>query len=140
VATLGPGARDALPASGAVLDSEARTATTTSEVFSTQGASGLIAVIDVSAITGTPSVVFTVEGVTYPTGPGGREVTWTLLASAAVVAANDEDAPTVLQIDPRIASAANSKAEALLPDRVRVVATHADGDSITYSVIFILVP
>ena len=138
--TLGPGARDALPVAGGVLTTAARTATTTSDVYSTQGASGLVVVVDVSAASATPSVVFKVQGVAYPEGPTGRKVTWDLIASAAVTGTNAVDSPTVLQIHPAIATVANSKVEALVPDKFQVVATHADADSITYTVTAILVP
>lgn len=137
---LGPGSRDMLPASQAVFDAQERTATETSEVYSTQGASGLIVVIDVSAVTDTPSVVFTVQGVAYPAGPAGRKVTWDLVESVAVTAANATDSPVVLQVHPALVTVENLKTEALVPDRIQVVATHADADPITYTVTVELVP
>lgn len=129
---VSPG-RSALPYEFEVLPSAARTATPTAVEFGTTGASGLIIVINVSALTGTPSVVFNVEGVLYV---NGVKITWTILASAAVVGTGT----TVLRIHPDIAEVANTQADDLVPARVQVRPVHGTGDSITYSVTAELTP
>lgn len=125
--------RDALPSSGLLLESAARTATHTSDDFGTLGASGLIVVVNVTAASATPSVVFTIQGVVYI---NGTAITWTILASAAVTGVGT----TVLQVHPDLTAAANTKAAELVPDKVRLLCTHADADSITYTAHVILTP
>lgn len=126
------------PSSGVILPSAARTATVVSPVLGATGASGLMLVVNVTSITLTPSVVFTIEGLVWPAGntPGATPVAFTLLTSAAVTATGT----TVLQVAPGLTPAANAAASSVLPDSWRVTATHGDTDSITYSVVAILVP
>lgn len=81
--------------------------------------------INVTAVTDTPSVVFTVEGKDPVSG-----VYTTILASAAVTGTG----MTVLCVYPGCAAVANAMADAPLPRTWRVTATHGDVDSITYSV------
>lgn len=100
----------------------------TFEVIAGKGAptaSGLILVIDVTAVDLTSSVVFTVQGVDEVSGK-----TWDILASAAITAVGT----TILQVHPNLTAAANSKADDLVPSRFTITAVHADASSVTYSV------
>lgn len=108
-----------------LLPSEARTATPTAYTLYARGATGLAVVIDVTAIAATPSVVVTIEG--YNAG----SQTWTtILTSAAIVGTGT----TRLVVAPGVATVANVSLNSVIPDTLRVVCTHADADSITYSV------
>lgn len=108
-----------------VAESAARTATTNfSFICNTLGGAFII---NVSAVASTPSVVFTVKGQDPASG-----ATWDILASAAITGTGT----TVLRIHPELTAAANTIAKDFLPKAVIVTATHADGDSITYSVGF----
>lgn len=101
----------------------ARTATATA-TLSTESVQALI-FINVTAVTATPSVVFTISGVS----PAGSAV-YTILESAAITATG----LTVLRISPHLTAAANTIAKDILPSELKVTATHADTDSITYEV------
>ena len=88
-------------------------------------AQSLELVIDVTAITATPSVVFTLEREDTASGK------WlTVLASAAIVAVGT----TRLLISPHLTAAANSIAKDFGSGNFRLSAAHGDADSITYSV------
>lgn len=110
-----------------VLASAARTATPDTQEFELVGhsASGLHVVIDVTAVTLTPSVTVNVSGVDRVSGK-----TYTLIESAAITAIGT----TVLKVGPGLTAAANTVANDIVPSVIRVTATHADADSITYSV------
>ena len=108
-----------------VLASAARTATPTKAVQSNPGARGLHLIIDVTAVTATPSVVFTIQGYS---ALGGDY--YTVLASAAITATGT----TVLRVYPGLTAAANTVANDVLPPAWAVDAVHGDADSITYSV------
>lgn len=109
-----------------VLPSAARTATPDSFEYEVQGgASGLILVIDVTAIVTTPSITVTIAGVDRVSGK-----TYTILASAAIVAVGT----TVLKVGPGLPVAANVSANDFLPPVFRVTVTHGNANSITYSV------
>lgn len=108
-----------------VFASAERTATAASAVFANYRHRGLHLVIDVTAITDTPSVVFTIQGYS----PLGDDY-YTVLASAAIEATGT----TVLRVFPGATAAANSVANDQLPALWRVNAVHADADAITYSV------
>lgn len=82
-------------------------------------------VIDVTAVSDTPSVVFTIQGKDFASGKY-----YTLLASAAIIATGT----TVMTIYPDATAATNVTVNDILPVDWRVIATHADTDSITYSV------
>jgi hypothetical protein len=120
-----------LPISDAVLDSAARTTTNNSPNFSTLGARGVIIYINATAIAATPSVVFTIQGY-----DAVSNTYYDILASAAVTSVS----AVRLQVSPDLVAAANTKANDLLPDVIRVRAVHGDADSITYSVSACLVP
>lgn len=110
-----------------VLPSVARTATPTVDQFLLEHGSptGLIVVIDCTAIAATPSVVFTLQGY----DPVSTKV-WTLLASVAIVATGT----TILRVSPQLTASANLIAKDIVPDAFTMTAVHADADSITYSV------
>jgi len=104
----------------------ARTATPTAMALqSAKRARGLIVVIDCTAIAASPSVVFTIQGYDPTSGKY-----YTILASAAIVGTGT----TVLRVFPGATAAANLVANDVLPASWRIIATHGDADSITYSV------
>ena len=112
--------------SATVLASAARTATVTADTFQTAGAtSGLIVIINVTADPAAASVVFTIKGVDPVSN-----ATWDVLASAAIAATGT----VVLRVSPHLTAAANLIAKDVVPAFFTVTATHADADSITYSV------
>lgn len=105
--------------------SAARTTTPTAVVVNSGRAKELRIVIDATAITATPSVVFTVDGQDSTSGKW-----FNIITSAAIVAVGT----TVLTVALGVTVAANVAVSAPLPQTFRVVATHGDADSITYSV------
>jgi hypothetical protein len=108
-----------------VLASSARTGTNQSADQTNYNGRGLHLVINVTAVTSSPSVVFTIQGKDAVSGSY-----YTILASAAVVGTGT----TVLRVFPSATAAANTVANDILPRTWRVNAAHANGDSITYSV------
>lgn len=107
-----------------IFASAARTATPTAARFSSS-AQSLEIVIDVTAVTATPSVVFNIEREDAASGK------WILaLASAAIVGVGT----TRLLISPHLTAAANSIAKDFGSGNFRVSPVHGDADSITYSV------
>ena len=109
-----------------VYASAARTATPTAVTISTRRAKALFVVINVTAATATPSVVPTIDGY------DSTSDTWfNLLTGAAITDANGD---VRLRVGNGLPVTANVSANDYLPDRVRVVMTHGDADSITYSV------
>lgn len=114
-----------------VFTSAARTATPTAfDGAAGSGVRGLHLVIDATAVTATPSVVFTIQG-----GDPVSGKFYTLLVSAAITGTGT----TVLRVYPGLTAAANLVASDVLPPKWRVIATHGDADSITYSVAALLV-
>lgn len=109
-----------------IFSSAARTETTTgtSTISSMQG----LFFINVTAVTATPSVVFTISGVS-PVG----STAYTILASAAITTTG----LTVLRVSPHLTAAANTIAKDILPASISVTAAHGDTDSITYSLSFV---
>lgn len=108
-----------------VLASTARTATPTVDTFQSPDADSLIVVIDVTAATSTPSVVFTIKGY----DPLSAK-TWDILASAAITGTGT----TVLRVSPYLTAANNTIAKDIVPAVWTLTAVHGDTDSITYSV------
>lgn len=109
-----------------VYTSAARTATPTRVIFANhQNATGVVLVVDVTAAASTPSVVFKLQGYDRVSGKY-----WDILESAAITGVGT----TVLKVYPGLTAAANTVASDVLPVEWAVLATHADGDSITYSV------
>lgn len=109
-----------------VFESAARTATE-SKTIHTPCHSGFF-IIDVTAATATPSVVFTIAGV-----DPASDKAFTILESNAITGTGT----TVLRVDDNVTASPNETASDMLPEAIKVTATHADTDSITYSVGFI---
>lgn len=105
--------------------SAARTATPTAASVPAGRYNFLRVVIDVTAITATPSVVVTIDGLDPVSGKY-----WNLLTSAAITATGT----TVLTVGPGLPVTANVSANQVLPDTLRITMTHGDADSITYTV------
>jgi len=82
-------------------------------------------VIDVTAVTLTPSVVPVVNAVDPLSGKS-----YALLTGAAITATGT----TVLKVGRDIETAANVAAKDILPENIQLVFTHADTDPITYSI------
>lgn len=112
-----------------VYASAARTATPTANELAAGSARGLHLVIDVTAVTSTPSVVPTIDGFD---GLSGKW--YNLLTGSAITATGT----TRLTIYPGAATIANAAASDMLPPRFRVVMTHGNANSITYTVAAIL--
>ena len=113
-----------------VLASAARTATPTIAEQSSQGCKGVVVVIDVTAASATPSVVFTIKG----KDPLSTQ-TYTILASAAITGIGT----TILKVYPGLTASANAVASDVLPETWTITAVHADADSITYSLVALLI-
>ncbi len=109
-----------------VLTSAARTATTNSADFINHNAKGIKVVIDVSAIAATPSITVDIQG----KDPISGNYYSLGLVSAAITTVSTN----VIEVFPGISEVANQSLSRILPRTYRVVVTHADGDSITYSV------
>lgn len=116
--------------SGTLLASAARTATTSCADQVNYNGRGVRIYINTTSVTGAPSVVFTVE----EKDPGSGTYT-AILTSAAVTAAGH----VVLTVYPGVTAAANVAVSHPLPRTFRVTGTHANGDSITYSVGYALI-
>ena len=108
-----------------VFESVARTATVNSEDYFNPSGDGIIVTIDCTAIVSTPSVVFTIQG----KDPASAKY-YTILASAASVGTGT----TVLRVYPGLTAAANTIATDMLPRDFRIIATHGNANSITYTV------
>jgi hypothetical protein len=120
------------PTNVLILESAARVATNqTPDQYNYAGHKGLHLFINVTAITATPSVVFTIQGKDSITGNY-----YTLLVSAAIVATG----VTTLKIYPGLVVAGNLAANDVLPLVWRVNCAHGDADSITYSITADLLP
>ena len=108
-----------------VYSSVARIATPTPADVDMSRAHGMVVIVDVTAASDTPSVVFNVDGF----DPVSQK-TWTLLDSAAITGTGT----TVLKVGPGLTASANAVADDLIPAIVRIAPVHADADSITYTV------
>lgn len=109
----------------------ARTETATSDSVATGSCGRGHFIIVVSSVTSTPSVVPTIQGYDVVSNSW-----YDLLVGAAITATGT----TVLKIGPGYTPSANAVASDSLPDRVRLVMTHADTDSITYTASVNLMP
>lgn len=88
---------------------------------------GMCLVIDCTAITSTPSVVFAIE-----TSTGPADAYTSVLTSAAITATGS----TTLVVHPSVATErTNTHDQGPLESKWRITATHGDADSITYSVL-----
>jgi hypothetical protein len=110
--------------------SAARTATPTAVTKRVDRYRGLLLTVDVTAVTATPSVVVTIDGVT------SSGAVYNIITSAAITATGR----TVLRVFPGATAAANVAVNDTLPQTLKVTLTHGDADSITYSVDLILIP
>jgi hypothetical protein len=108
-----------------VYASAARTATPTAVTVGCGPNRGLHLVIDVTAITASPSVVPTIDGYDPLSG-----IYYNLLTGSAITGTGT----TILKIYPGIATVANGAASDVVPETIRITMTHADADSISYSV------
>ena len=104
--------------------SSARTATPATVDLNVEAAHGLVLVIDVTAVTSTPSVVFNIDGLDVLTGN-----TWTLLDSAAITGTGT----TILRIAPELSASGNLIAKDTVPVSIRIAPVHGNGNSITYT-------
>lgn len=121
----------AQPEQQTVFASAERTATAASDTYANARHRGVHLVIDATAVTDTPSVVFTIQGYS----PLGNDY-YTILASAAITGTGT----TVLRVFPGATASANVTANDQLPALWRVNAVHGDADPITYSVNAVLLP
>jgi hypothetical protein len=117
-----------------VMPSAARTATPDSQEFEIHGPgyqyTGLHLIIDVTAVTATPALTVTVDGVDRISGKAYNLITSAVIATAVT---------TALKIAPGITPAANLAVAMNLPPVFRVTVSHGDADSATYSVAGMLV-
>ncbi len=104
--------------------SAARTTTPATVDLDVEAAHGLVLVIDVTAVTSTPSVVFNIDGLDELTGN-----TWTLLDSAA----RTTTGTTILRIAPELSASGNLIGKDTVPARIRIAPVHGNGNSITYT-------
>jgi len=108
-----------------ILVSQARTATENSRDILNRNAKGCHIILDVTSVTATPSIVVTIQGKDNLSGKY-----YTILSGSAVTGTGT----TVYKIYPGITASANVSASDVLPGVWRVSVSHADTDSITYSV------
>lgn len=109
-----------------LLASAART-TLQSTSFNTQCLGGLV-FIDITAVSGSPSLTFTLKG----QDPASNK-TYTILASSALVGTGT----TVLRVHPDLTAAANTIAKDILPHQCLLTVAVGTADSVTYSVGFV---
>ena len=107
-----------------LFSSVARTATVNGTDQVNKFCKGIIFTVDSTAITSTPSVVFTLQGKDELSGKY-----YTILASAAVATV----ATTTYTVFPGAPATANVSANMQLPRTWRLIATHGNANSITYS-------
>jgi hypothetical protein len=111
-----------------VYASAARTATPTAVTIPTGRYRSLILILDCTVDPAAASITPKIEGVV-----GGK--TYTLLTGAAFASVST----VALTVGPGLPATANVSANNVLPDTIKVTMTHADSDSITYSVVAELV-
>jgi len=108
-----------------LLESAERTETTTSRDVTNTGARGLHLIIDVTAVTDTPTITVTLQGKDEVSGKY-----YTLLTSAGISTVST----TVLRLYPGLTASANVIANDVLPPVFRLSVAHSDTDAITYSI------
>jgi len=109
----------------AVLPSLARTATVTGDDINNLLSCGLHLIIDVTAVTSTPSIVPKIQGKDPISGKY-----YDLLIGAAITGTGT----TVLKFFPAATAVTNLAANDFLPRVFRVVMTHGNANSATYSI------
>jgi hypothetical protein len=87
--------------------------------------SAAVVVLDVTAVTSTPSLVLTILGIDKASGK-----TWTILTSAAIATA----VTTIFRVGLGITPAAGLAVNDILPPVWQVVVTAGNANSATYSV------
>ncbi|MBT9174014.1 MAG: hypothetical protein DDT21_02425 [Syntrophomonadaceae bacterium] len=115
---------------GVALASAARTVTTQSADQINHNARGLHVVIDVTAVAGLPSLVFTVQGRDVLSGKY-----YPILASAAITTVST----VILRVFPGLTAVANLVANDILSRTWRLHVAPGTADSVTYSVGYALV-
>lgn len=110
--------------------SAARTATPTAVTRRVDRYRGCVVLIDVTAITSTPSVTPKIEGVM------SSGAVYPLLTGAAITATGQ----VALNVCPGITAASNVAAADVLPQNIKVTLTHGNANSMTYSVDLVLIP
>lgn len=113
-----------------VLSSAARTATTNSSDIINYNWKGLHLITRVSALTATPSITVSIEGKDTLSGQY-----YTILTSASITTVS----VNVLKVYPGITAIGGISSSDIIPREWRVTVTHADADSITYSVAALMV-
>jgi hypothetical protein len=118
--------KDYMAQEAAVFKSVARTATHNGlDIAKNPVYSGLMVVIDATVDPASASVVFTIQGKDPASGKY-----YTILASAAITGVGT----TILRVDKNLTASANVVAKDVMPATFRIIATHGNADSITYSV------
>lgn len=116
------------PVTWTIFSSTSRTATVSSNGYqNADGYKGVRVHIDVTSITASPSVVFSIE-IRDPISGDWK----TILDSAAVTATTT--GPTWLTVYPGITATANASVSTHIGKQFRVTATHGDADAMVYSV------
>lgn len=110
---------------GTALASAARTASTQSPDIVNYNGRGVLVFVDVTAVTATPSITVAIEGKDPVSGKY-----FSLLTGAALTAVSTQ----LLVVYPGVTETANADVATPLPRTWRVNVTHADADSITYSI------
>ncbi len=106
-----------------VFSSASRTATVSSpDLYAGKGAH---VVLDMTAVSGTPSITVTIEGKDNVSGKY-----YPILVSGAITAVSTN----VLQVYPGVAETANVNESSFLPTNWRITVTHSTTDAVTYSV------
>lgn len=118
---------------GTLLASAARTATVSSADQTNHNARGVIVYVNVTAVTATPSVVFTIEG-KDPVGGAYKA----LLTATAITDVTGMGLYAFV-VYPGATASAGLQSSLPLPRTWRVTATHGDADSITYSCAYALI-
>ena len=109
-----------------VFESKARIADTASRDFANnEGGIGCIVVINITAVTSTPSTTFTIQG----KDPASNTY-YTILASSAQAGTGQ----VILRVHPDLTASANAVAKDMMPAVWRVLASHGNANSMTYTV------
>lgn len=107
-----------------VYASAARTATPTAVSIPTGRYRYLHLTMDITAVTATPALTITIDGLDPGTGKYYNLLTSTALATVST---------TTLRVGPGLTNSANLIANDVLPSTIRITVTHGDADSATYS-------
>lgn len=116
------------PVSKSLLESVARTATHSTDAQTNLGHRGLHVIVNVTALADTPSVVTRIQGQDPESG-----LWYDLLAATAITDVTGTGI-YVYKVYPGTGAVVGGAASDFLPATWRLTFTHADADSITYSV------